>query len=287
MVGLSCEVIGASALTPDQLLDYVSAVSGLESTAVEGCIFHHGEGYGVLVAYPSGNPENQIAVDAAVAKAMEFHGLKQISVLSAIRPTLAPQSAESLKDAYWAIPIPPDAQSAKLRNMLKRAGKEINIFKEQGKEAWTKKHAELVEKFCKRRQATLNPGIIHIFSNLDKYLEKSPDAVLFSARNLNGKLCACAIGDYSSFKTAFYMFAFREPDAPPGTADALLAAVAHEGHIHGQTVLNLGLGIDSGIEFFKKKWGAYVFLPYIETSWSISQPKKSFFSRLFASKDSR
>jgi hypothetical protein len=31
--------------------------------------------------------------------------------------------------------------------------------------------------------------------------------------------------------------------------------------------MNLGLGVSDGIRFFKRKWGAEPFLPYVETSW--------------------
>ncbi|MDE7372282.1 MAG: translation initiation factor IF-2, partial [Desulfovibrio sp.] len=105
---------------------------------------------------------------------------------------------------------------------------------------------------------------------------------LFSAWDAAGRLLACAIGDYSSFSTAFYMFAFRSPDAPPGTADALLAALAAEGAERGHSLLNLGLGMGAGVSFFKKKWGATPFLPCVETSWSPRPEKKrGWLARIF------
>ena len=147
-----------------------------------------------------------------------------------------------------------------------------------GPDCWTAEHAALVEDFCRAR--ALEPGSVHIFRHLEAYLAAAPQARLFSARCRDGGLAGCAIGDYSSFSTAFYMFAFRCPDAPPGTADALLAALAAEAEARGHGLLNLGLGIHPGVAFFKKKWGASLFLPCVETGWSVRAAKKSWLARL-------
>jgi hypothetical protein len=42
--------------------------------------------------------------------------------------------------------------------------------------------------------------------------------------------------------------------------------------------MNLGLGVSDGIRFFKRKWGAEPFLPYVEASWRPAAPR--LFSRL-------
>ena len=78
------------------------------------------------------------------------------------------------------------------------------------------------------------------------------------------------VGDYSALRTAFYMFAFRQHDSPPGTSDALLDTLIHEAVKRGHSQLNLGLGISDGIGFFKKKWNARPAMPYVETSWAIT-----------------
>jgi hypothetical protein len=36
--------------------------------------------------------------------------------------------------------------------------------------------------------------------------------------------------------------------------------------------MNLGLGVNAGVAFFKRKWGAAPFLPYVEVSWDIAAP---------------
>ena len=271
-------LVTAGAVTPDQLLPYVTAVSGLGSRLFGQCVGHYCEGQIVLVGYPLGRPLDAAAVDAAVAEALRFPGLEHITVLAAARPSAAPDRAVCSEDSYWSLPLPVPAPGQKLRNMLRRAGRDVAVT-QGGAESWGPEHTALVQDFCSRRK--LEPGLLHIFSQLPAYLAAAPEARLFSARLADGTLVACAIGDYSSLSTAFYMFAFRLPVAPPGTADTLLAAVAEEGTARGHSLLNLGLGIDAGIGFFKQKWGASPFLPCVECGWDIKPAKKGWLARLF------
>lgn len=278
--------ITGAALTPDQLIPYVRAVSGLESRLCAGCALHHGGGHAVLAAYPVGKATDSAAVDAAVSEALALPGLERLTVIAAMRPTLAPAHAQCTEDAYWALPLPlafpAGRQGHKIHNLLRRAAREISIEQNGGQGAWTAQHAALVQNFIARKSAVLDAGSIYIFEKLGDYLAQAPEARLFSARDAGGRLLACAIGDYSSFATAFYMFAFRSPEAPPGAADALLAALAAEGSARGHSLLNLGLGMNVGVGFFKKKWGAAPFLPCVETSWTPEPAKRrGWLARLF------
>lgn len=273
--------ITASAITPDQLIPYVKAVSGLDSRMFGNCVGHYCEGQIVLIGYPMGKPLDKNALDAAVGEALQTKGLQHITVLCAEKPSQAPENASVSEDAYWSLPLPLPPCKQKLRNMLARAKRDIRI-EESGAEGYGQEHEAIVKDFCSRRK--LEPGMIHIFHQLKKYLTESPNARLFSARTKDGTrdgtVVAFAIGDYSSFNTAFYMFACRLPSAPPGTADALLEAVAKGGEERGHSQLNLGLAVNAGIGFFKKKWGAEFFLPCYEYGWDIQPEKKGWLARL-------
>lgn len=279
--------VSAAAVVPDQILPYVAAVSGLETCLIGNCALHSGAGQGVLVAYPLHDPLDAAGAEEAVKLACKLPGLERITVLAANRPLCAPSHAVTSTDSYWQIQLPPRKMPAKLANMLRRARSEIAIDNGSGKGSWTRAHARLVAEFCRRKQDYLDAGTVYLFQQLGAYLDGNPDARLFSAWRRDGSLAGLAIGDYTSLATAFYMFAFRHDNAPPGTSDLLLEAVIREGANLGHSRVNLGLGINPGIEFFKKKWGATSFLAYTETSWNIPKAmrpeKKSWFRRLFGS----
>ena len=195
-------------------------------------------------------------------QALAMPELRRITVLAPVVPSAAPAHAVVERDAWWCVNLP-HTPGQKLRNMLRRAEREATV----AVESWGPEHDALVDHYLKVR--TLAPGTRHIFGRVGTYVERSSEAVLFGARNASGRLLAMAVGDYSALGTAFYMFAFRHDDCPPGVSDALLHALAEEAGRRGQTVLNLGLGIDGGITFFKKKWGAFEAMPHLETSWMV------------------
>jgi len=64
----------------------------------------------------------------------------------------------------------------------------------------------------------------------------------------------------------------RAPARPAGATDLLLSGLLGEAHERGHTRMNLGLGVNEGVGFFKRKWGAVPFLPYVQTTWEITSP---------------
>ena len=273
--------IEAAAVAPDQLVSYVKAISGLQSEICHKYVLHTADETGVLVAFPE-SPEYlegdrgelfRKDLDAAIEAAIARHGLKNISVLAPIVPDRAPENAKKKTDRYWKLDLPSKEPGQKLRNQLKSARAKLRV----GKEKWNRECAALARDFCERKN--LDESTRFLFERLDSYLAESRNAVLYTARDASGTLQACAIADYSALFVAFYMFAFGQKNAPPGAADALLGEAVKESEARGFSILNLGLGINPGIEFFKKKWGAEPYFQLIETEWEI--PKRGFFKRLF------
>lgn len=263
--------LGVRAVVPEQIPAYVRAVSGRTLRSCEGFAAWTTEDSCTLVAFPAQDelaccgihtPAYAERLEKAVACALAMPNLRRITVLAPVVPDCAPDRAVVERDAWWCVNLPHEP-GQKLRNMLNRARREAVI----SVESWGPEHAALVDHYLKVR--TLAPGTRHIFGRIGDYVEHSPEAVLFAARSASGGLLAMAVGDYSALSTAFYMFAFRQDDCPPGVSDALVRALADEAERRGQSVLNLGLGIDGGITFFKKKWGAFASMPHLETSWMV------------------
>ena len=221
----------------------------------------------MLAAFPLQGEEGRADLaqrtERALAAALAIPKMQRVTVLSPVVPASAPQHAAVKSDTWFALDLP-YVPGQKLRNMLRRADREIAVRQE----AWSGGCEELVRRYLTVKR--LDPGTRHIFGRVGAYVCSAPSAVLFAARSRDGRLEGIAVGDYSALETAFYMFAFRREDSPPGTADALLHALVREAETRGQSVLNLGLGIDGGIAFFKKKWGARELMPHFETSWSLT-----------------
>jgi hypothetical protein len=270
--------VTAQAAVPEQVIPYVCAVSELKPRMVGSCVAYEREGEAVLVGYPLHDPKDTGAMAEAVSQALELSGLRRITVIGPARPSQAPQSAAVEEDGYYSlsVPVPPAIQ--KLRNLLRRAGRDLTL--ECGGK-WGEDHAALVRKYLNER--ALAAGTRHIYRQIPRYLAESPASFLVSARLAGGGLAAFSVGEYGGLSTAFYMFSFRDPDiAPPGAADLLLARLLEEAGARGHSQMNLGLGVNQGIGFFKRKWGAVPFLPHVQTTWEIISPESSsILARLF------
>lgn len=279
--------ITAQALVPEQLLHYVGAVASSSPRMFGPCVGHVYEKSVVLIAYPptATEPESaacQADIDAALAAVQDSADVEHVTVLAPLRPTAAPPPTDSpANDIFWALPLPTPPPAQKLRNMLHRASRDMYITQDN---QWTAAHSALADMYCRTRP--LEAGTRHIFQHLGAYVQQTPtqgDVRIFSAYSPhNDALLACALGDYSAMGTAFYMFAFRQPHAPPGTSDALLQALCAEGAARGHSLLNLGLGINPGIAFFKQKWQARPWLSYTESAWSLRPRSQSWWSRLWS-----
>ena len=283
--------ITAEACVPEQLVHYVRAVSGRKAVLCQGYAAYIEGGRAVLAAYPGTSRAEKW--DAALSKirssteddipslASALADLSSlcssVSVISPFLPREAPEEARKAarSDCYWQLPLPAPRAGVKLRNMLSRAGRELTL----SEEFWKEEHQALVSRYLSTRQ--LSQGTRKIFSSLGNYVNASGtgsgspgdagmgSVVMLAARRVDNSLAGCCIGDFSGLQTCFYMFSFRHPEAPPGTADLLLSGLVGKAEALGHTRMNLGLGINPGIGFFKKKWGALPFLPYVETSWDL------------------
>lgn len=288
MFGATLSRVTAEACVPEQLVHYVRAVSGRRAALCRGFAVYSHEGHAVLAAYPGAAeaeglragaaaglaetdpPLAALPYDVAPALAELSASHESLTVLAPFVPQEAPSCAAISHDCYWDMPLPAPEPGQKLRNMLRRAGREVVV----GEEAWSTGHQALVDLYLRSRP--LLPGTRAVFAGLPAYLDtaeaRQGKVLLFTARRAaDGALAAFAVGDVSALSTAFYMFAFRHDDAPPGTSDLLLAALAERASAEGHMRLNLGLGISGGISFFKKKWRAAPFLPYVETSWKVAE----------------
>ncbi len=254
--------VTAGAVVPEQVVPYVCAVAGSRPRLIGSCVGFESEKQLVLLGYPLHDPLDIKGLKNAVDEALKSPGLERITVIGPSRPPQAPAKTEAIEDRYYALPVP-TRPGQKLRNLLRRAGRDLIV--DRGRD-FGDQHAMLVRQYLDER--LLEAGTRHIFRNLPEYLDASKTSLIVSARLMDGRLAAFAIGEFASLHTAFFMFCFRDRTlAPPGSADLVLSGLLEAAYERGHTRMNLGLGVNQGIRFFKLKWGAELFLPYVQVSW--------------------
>jgi hypothetical protein len=141
--------------------------------------------------------------------------------------------------------------------MLNRARREVSVS--FGK--FSREHKQLIKEFT--RSHHLDQAMRFIFKRVPAYVENQ-NTLIFDARTQRGTLVAFDVADFGAQEYAFYMFNFRSRKHPvPGASDLLLAYLTVKAKTEGKRYLNLGLGINEGIAFFKKKWGATRFQEHV------------------------
>jgi hypothetical protein len=142
--------------------------------------------------------------------------------------------------------------------MLKRAGRELSAEKNK---IFDEQHRKMVEEFLKVHP--VDEATRSIFQRIDKYLSSSKTACIFDAKDKGNKLVAFDVAEFKSRSYSFYMFNFSSDTLyVPGVSDLLLSEVIQQAKKEGKKFINLGLGINSGVTFFKKKWGGVAFLSH-------------------------
>lgn len=166
---------------------------------------------------------------------------------------------------------------AKTRNMLVRAGRELNIS--VGK-TYTMEHQRLLQGFIREKSFDKETSsFIHL---LPDYVAFSPTATLIEARRKDdNQLVAYNVLEYSSGEYGFYLFNITyQKQNVPGSCDLLMEKMINMTKEAGKKYLNMGLDINMGIAWFKKKWGSEPFLQYRFMSFKRKTSFSTFFSFL-------
>ena len=248
------QIIYQYAYLPEHLTDYVEAVSGANPFLIDHFLCFHRRRHMVFIGYPLSdeNADIQQAYDAACRK------FKPSTVALVCSESWIPEQDYQKQpvDMYYQLKLPPEEVSADVAYMVRRAAKDLAFHKGKfGKEHW-----KLVKAFMKAQD--LAQEQLHIFKHIQRYLKRSSSAHLLEVRKENA-LAAFSIVDTGAADYAFYMFNFRSSKINvPGASDLLFNEMIKLAENEGKKAINLGLGVHTGIQRFKEKWGGVPFLRY-------------------------
>ena len=250
-------LIAEHAYIPEHLPHYVSAISRTEPYLIGDFVAHLAGTSLVFVGYPLKGDFNEIQMLEALDEAKARFEPSLVSILAPALPSALEACEQPTTDEYYRLDLLPLRVPKKTRNMLTRARREISVsVGDFGRE-----HKRLLKEFIRTHR--LDRATHFIFKQVPEYV-KSNSALVFDARTRRGDLVAFDIADFGAQEYAFYMFNFRSrKHQVPGASDLLLAYIAAQAKTQEKRYINLGLGIDEGVAFFKKKWGATPFLQYV------------------------
>ena len=252
------DYIEEHAYVPEHIPNYVTAVSRAEPFLFEDFLAYAKKGQLIFIGYPLSETFEGKRMRSALEDAIKRFKPESVSLTAPSIPSSLNDCVHPPSDNYYRLDLSASLFSQKLRNMLKRAGRDLSVQKNKN---FDEEHRKMVDDFLKTHP--VDEGIRIIFERIGEYLSSSTTAWVLDARNNRGELVAFDIAEFKPRDYVLYMFNFSS-DAlyVPGASDLLLFEVIRQARTEGKKKINLGLGINPGVTFFKKKWGGVVFLPY-------------------------
>jgi len=252
------DYIERHAYVPEHIPQYVTAVSKTEPFLFGDFLVYAKKGHLILVGYPLKEPFEEKRMGKALEDAVKRLKPEVVSLTAPTIPSSVKDCVHSPPDHYYRLDLSSVTISQKLRNMLKRAGRVLSV---EQNNRFDKGHRRIIAEFLKTHP--LDEATRFIFHRIDHYLSLSKTARIFDARTERGELVAFDVAEFRPKDYAFYMFNFSPASlSVPGASDLLLSGVIQQAKTEKKKYINLGLGINPGVTFFKEKWGGAVFLPH-------------------------
>ncbi len=252
------DLIRNNACVPEHITRYVGAISGGEPHLFGSYLCYTAKGTLVFVGYPLGEPFDEKRMKRALDDATKRSQPEQVAIVAPVVSLNNDAIIERSSDYYYRLDLNAFRITPKTLNIIRRASKEITIEKT---DEYCDENVDLVKEFVDSHQ--VSAGTRFIFEHIGDYVASSDTALVINGRDRNGKLIAFDIADFDAKEYAFYMFNFvSRRRYVPGVSDALLYELIKAAQEKGKRYVNLGLGINKGIVFFKLKWGGVPFLPY-------------------------
>jgi hypothetical protein len=252
------DYIEEHAYLPEHMIHYVTAISEAEAFLFGSYLAYSKKDLLIFVGYPLKEAFEEKKMEKALNEARRRFKPTEISLTAPKIPSSIAGSTRSPSDYYYRLDLSTLSISQKLRNMLKRAGRDLVVERSRRLE---KEHHQMVKEFLKTHK--VDEASQFIIKRIPEYLSSAPSVWVFSAREKGGALAAFDIAEFGARHYAIYMFNFTSRSHYiPGASDLLLSEVINCAREENKEFINLGLGINTGVTFFKKKWGGVPLYPY-------------------------
>lgn len=267
---------------PEHIVDYVVAVSGGEPFLLDDYLFFIKDSHLIFIGYPLSKANSLDNTHNVLDLIVKKFAIKDVAYIAPFNQPTAYNCLQADTDFYYMVNLSRFNVSSKLKNSIRRAQRDLIVQTSKKVDAL---HLMLIDEFISLKH--IDNASAYIFKKIPDYINASNTAEVFSALNKEGNLAGFDIVDYGSGDYCFYMFNFISPKHyVPGISDMLLHRVIETAIKKGKSYLNLGLGINKGNVFFKKKWGGegvvkYCYCYYNVDSSSVFFSITNFITSLF------
>ena len=254
------------AYLPEHLPGYGGVMSEGEPFLMNDFLVYYGQGTLVFIGYPLRGDSDEERLKSNLDAALQRFKPANAALIA---PILYSQTGTRGKsDVYYCLDLLHMQIRSKVKNMIHRAERDLRVEKSRN---LGHPHQRLIADFLE--SPYLEEGSRAIFKKIPEYITAVATSEIFSAYDSSGNLVAFDIAECGAEGYGFYMFNFRaRAGSVPGASDLLLHALIQEAKAQGKKAINLGLGINPGVAFFKEKWGARPFLNHESLTFTLKKP---------------
>lgn len=243
---------------PEHLIWYVVAIAQVEPLLIGDYLCYKDKDAIIFIGYPLSESFNKKRMKELLDAAAKQYKPEQIALIAPEIPLSREICTASETDHYYRSDLSRFCLTQKVRHMIHRASRELYVTK--GREM-SDAHRVLISEFLNSH--TIDDATRYIIERVPQYVHSTLSTLVVSARDKSEKLVAFSVADFGAHNYAFYMFHFMSrQNYVPGASDVLLNELIDKAKEQGKSFVNLGLGINKGITFFKKKFGGMAFLRY-------------------------
>ncbi len=252
------EIIFQNAYIPEHLEEYVCSISEGEPFFYKGYLYFLRKNHMIFIGYPLNKPFKQTEANDILIELVLKHRIKSIASISETKLNVKGDILFESSDYYYMLDISSLSINKKLKSCINRAIKEITVEISRN---LTPEHNKIIDEYL--RMEKFDNYTRYIFTKIPDYIFKSKTSLLLNAKARDGSLVGFNVLDLGSLRYAFYMFNFISRKLYiPGASDLLMYEMIKIAKQKGKEFINLGLGINKGVTFFKKKWNGKIFLNY-------------------------
>jgi hypothetical protein len=263
--------INEFAYLPEHIVPYVTAISQAEPFLLKDFLAFVKRDHLIFIGYPLHGPFEEKQMKGILDEAVRRFKPKEVALTAPAIPSSIIGKAPLLPDHYYRLDLSNLSVPQKTRNMIRRAMRGLRV---QRVETFQEDHRQLVNEFLNSHP--VDEATQSIFKRVPEYVSSVPTAWIFEVRNQQEKLVAFDVAEFSATYYAMYMFNFISTENhTPGASDLLLSEILNHARTEQKKYINLGLGINPGVTFFKTKWGGVPSFPYRFCLYSPA-PRKGF-----------
>lgn len=248
-----------NAYIPEHIVSLMTILSKGEPFLTDEYVYYIKDDLAIIVGYPLKGAFSLNQFERFVKSLMKSSSCEYFRMAAPQLPDIYLKgSINRTSDEYFILPLEKFSVKGSLRREVEKALKVLTVERVHTTD---ESHSMLIDEMLER----VKPGerIEKLYLGMPDYVGKSDTAVVLNAKDSEGRLVAFYILELAAKHFITYLLScYSKERYISHASDVLFYEMIKIAREQTKDYINLGLGVNSGIIRFKKKWGGIPYLRY-------------------------